>query len=112
MTRLAECAGGDQFADAVFVVAENVFEDVLIVLAQGWSGAADARGGAREFCARAFDGEFSCGRMVEGDEVAAVRELRIAICCGAVLDAVTGDAVGLKQRFDRGGIAGAGPCGD
>ena len=59
MTRLAERTGRNQFGDSRFVVAEDAFEHVLIVLAKARGSAANGRGGSREFRARTFDREFA-----------------------------------------------------
>jgi len=61
LTRLAERTGRNQFGDSRFVVAEDAFEHVLIVLAKGWSSAPNGRRGSREFRARTFDREFAEG---------------------------------------------------
>src|ERR1700719_4374995 len=88
--RLAKRTGRHQFADSRFVVAEDAFEDVLIVLAQHRRGATDDGRSARQFRARTFDREFAEARMSERDEVAAMSKLRIGVRVSAVLHLVAG----------------------
>src|SRR5260370_17554917 len=76
---LAERTGRHQLTDSRFVVAEDAFEDVLIVPAHCWSGATDDSRGARQFRAGTFDRKFPEAWMIERDEVATMRELRIAV---------------------------------
>src|SRR5271169_1662816 len=100
LTRLAKCARRRQFADSRFVVAEDVFKHVLIVLTETRRGAVDDARRAREFRARTLDGEFTEAGMIERDEVRAMLELWIGECVGAVLYLMRGNAVRLQARFD------------
>src|ERR1700691_1433985 len=100
LPRLAERTRGHQFADPGFVVAEDVFEHVLIVLAETRRGAANGGRSPREFCARTFDREFSVTGMRERDEMPAMHKLRIGVRVRAALHLMHGNAVRLKPGFD------------
>src|ERR1700735_235939 len=98
---LTEGTGSHQFSDSGFVVAENFFEDVLIVLPKRRCRPPDSGRSAREFRARTFDREFAEAGMIECHEMAAMRKLRIGVRVGAVLHLVRRNAVRLKAGFDR-----------
>lgn len=93
---LAKCTGFHKFADLRFVVAEDAFKHVLIVLSQRGCGATDSRRSARQFRARTLDREFAERRMIERGEVSTMRELRIGVRVGAVLQLMSGNAVRLQ----------------
>src|SRR5260370_12881473 len=67
---LAERTGRHQLTDSRFAVAEDAFEDVLIVLAQRWSGATDDSRRARQLRAGTFDGDFPEARVIARDDAA------------------------------------------
>ena len=110
--RLTQCTGRDQLADSRFVVPEDAFEHVLIVLAEHGSSAADDGRSTRESRARTLDREFAEAGMIQRYEMAAMRELRITVRIGAVLHLMSRNVKRLKARFDRAALECAGPVGD
>src|SRR6202167_3738629 len=112
LPRLAERTSGNQFADPGFVVTEDIFEHVLIVLAETRRLAANCGRSPREFRARTFDRKFSVTGMRERDEMPAMYELRIGVRVGAALHLMRRNAVRLKPGFDRAALDCTAPRGD
>ena len=109
LTRLTQRTGRHQFADLRFVVPEDAFEHVLIVLAEHGSSAADDGRGTRESRARTLYREFAEAGMIQRYEMAAMRELRIPVRIGAVLHLMGGNAKRLKAGFNHTAIECVGP---
>ena len=72
------------------------------MLTDGWR-LADARGGARETEAGAFDDRLAMEGVRDADNVAAVLELRVVDGVAGADDGVGGDAPCLQGRFALGG---------